>query len=305
MVQLKQYIANPLVLILVITAGGLMLAGRLWDRYRATLQQQPAYLLSEQNFRITDAPEWLPKRAHEEIIRQSISGPRSLLAPDLLPQVAEVLRRHSWIEQIVELRKTPVELRIDVRFGKPLLVELPEDQIAVLDPRGEAMDPTGFSAEMAEKLLRIAAEDLICHPVKTGQPWPDRRVTQAVELARHLGPIQDLGNLAGIYGRYLLDSVPAAHGSQPQTLERHIEFRLWTVGRNEIIWGSPVGQESPGEASAAEKIAGLAQFVRLHGPIDQRKDLPTAWGNVLDLRTGELVVVRNAKQASEFGGQFR
>lgn len=303
MVQLKQFVANPLVLILVITAGGLMLAGRLWDGYRATLQQQPTYQLSPSNTRLTDAPTWLPDGVHSKIVSHITSHKASLLEPDLVVQVADSLRQNSWVEDVIEIRKSPSELRIDLRYGKPLLVELPNGQVALVNPRGEKIDAPSLSPDITRQILRVAANDLVHASATSGQPWPDRRVTLAADLARQLVLVHEEAGLAGIYGRYLADA------SQPSgTVDRSeqpIEFRLWTVGRNEIIWGSPIGKEMSGEATASLKMAGLARYVRLHGPIDQGKDLPAAKGNVLDLRSGELVVVRNAKQACEFSGSLR
>lgn len=306
MIQIKRYVANPLVLILVITAGGLVLAGSFWDRYRTTLQQQPTFALSADNVRLTDAPPWLPAATHQRIVSAVSGSGSSLLDPSLVGDVAATLQQEPWIDQVVEVRKTPVHLLVQVRYGKPLLLELPQRQVALINPRGEAVAATDFPPDVANAALRIAARDLILSPVQYGEPWPDRRVVLAAELAKYLHPYQEQSGLAGIYGHYPVDSAPEAQvNSPPTSLDRPIEFRLWTVGRNEIIWGSPVGLESTGEASASEKIAGLTQFIRLHGPIDQGSDLPVARGNVLDLRSGTLVVVRNAKQASEFFGSYR
>ncbi|MBL8890958.1 MAG: hypothetical protein JNL67_13335 [Planctomycetaceae bacterium] len=303
MVPLKQFVANPLVLILVITTGGLMLAGRMWDGYRSTLQQQAAYQLSLNNTRLTEAPSWLPEGVHAKILAQVTESGANLFEPELVVQVADSLQQNSWIEDIIEIRKSPSELRIDVRFGKPLLVELPDGKVALVNPRGEKVDAPGLSPEISRQVLRIAASDLVSATAALGQPWPDRRVTLATDLARQLASIHEAAGLAGIYGRYLDDSGPRR--SSADRPEPSIEFRLWTVGRNEIIWGSPVGKEIAGEATAATKMAGLARYVQIHGLIDQGKDLPAARGNVLDLRSGELKVVRNAKQASEFFGSLR
>ncbi|MBL8854424.1 MAG: hypothetical protein JNK57_10670 [Planctomycetaceae bacterium] len=306
MIQIKQYVANPLVLILIITAGGLVLAGRFWDRYRTTLQQQPQFALSSDDVQMTPAPDWLPPAAQRQLLSAISSNGRSLLDPGLVEAVAGDLRQDPWIDQIVEVRKTPTHLLVNVRYGKPLLLELPERQVALINPKGEAVAAAEFPPGVAEAALRIAVRDLVQSPVQYGQPWPDRRVVLAAELAQRLQMWQDQGGLAGIYGLYLMDAARATPPqSPPKSLDRPVEFRLWTVGRNEIIWGSPVGQEFPDEATANEKIAGLAQYIRLHGPIDQGSDLPAKRGNVLDLRSGQLVVVRNAKQASEFSGAYR
>lgn len=310
MVQLKQYVANPLVLILIITVGGLLLAGKFWDQYRTTLQQQPNFRLSADKVQMTEAPGWLPRSAQQQILASVTKSSKSLLAPNLVGNVASTLQHDPWIDEVIEVRKTPSQLQIQVRYGKPLLLELPQQQVALINPRGEAISNLDFFAGSADSALRMAVKDLVQTPVVLGQPWPDPRVVLGADLARLISPWQEPSGLAGIYSRYLDDvtavpmGVPGAK-TIPPTPGRAIEFRLWTVGRNEIIWGSPVGQELSDESPADEKIAGLAQFVRLHGPIDQGSELPAARRSVLDLRSGKLVVVKNAKQASEFSGSYR
>jgi hypothetical protein len=312
MVQIKQYVANPLVLILIITAGGLLLAGKFWDRYRATLQAEPTFALSTDKIQLTATPVWLPAGTEQRILHlvtkansnANLTSP-SLLSPNLVSEVAKLLQQDPWIDQVLEVRKKPTHLEVQVVYGKPLLLELPQQKVVLINPRGEPMGTSELSAEVTEKALRVAARDLVQSPIQFGQPWPDRRVILSAELARLLGPVQESGGLAGIYSYYLAEAPAGPGTASTPALQRPVEFRLWTLGRNEIIWGSPVGQELTGEATAAQKITGLVQFVRVHGPIDQGRDLPAARGNVLDLRSGELVLVKNAKQASEFAGSYR
>ena len=62
-----------------------------------------------------------------------------------------------------------------------------------------------------------------------------------------------------------------------------------------MIWGNPPGQELANEASAAEKILAMEQYVEANGPFHQMTD------RVVDVRSGSVVVLgdyNNAKNDS-------
>jgi hypothetical protein len=309
---LARIVANPLVLILVITAGGLALAGRFWSSYRETLLADPRFRLQTESIQVTAPPEWLPPSEHQQWIRSLGWEGRSLLQPSLVSDVANGLRQDPWVEEVVSVRKSPAGLQVEVRYGRPLLVELPQGKILPVNARGHVLDTQSLRLEAAPNLLRIAVRDLVAEPLKLGELWPDPRVVRAAELGRHLASCQEAVQLAGIYVHDLpvpgRAGVPArdnlardnlARDNPAQDNGRAIQFRLWTKGRNEIIWGNPIGQEEREEAPWEQKLAGLEEFVRRHGPIDRWDQLPNRQGNVLDLRSGQLVLLKNAKLAWE------
>jgi len=301
--QLAKFIANPLVLILVITAGGLALAGRFWSSYRDALVGDPRFQLRADGIQMNEPPAWLSSAAHRQWLESLGWEGQSLLQPSLVADVAGQLQRDPWVEEVLRVRKTPVGLQIEVRYGQPLLVELPGGKILPINPRGCVLDGRDLSLESTESFLRIAVRDLVGTPLKIGEPWPDDRVVLAAELGRHLARSGESTRIAGIYAHDW--PVVAGAAAPGRASERVIEFRLWTRGRNEIIWGSPIGRESATEAGWEQKLRGLVDFVRRHGAIDQWSGLPAGQGNVLDLRSGELVLLRNAKLAFESPPEYR
>lgn len=316
--QLSKYIANPLVLILVITAGGLTLAGKFWAQYRQSLHGGPAFLLRPELVQLTELPPWLPPPARGQFLADLNLSDRSLLDPDLVPTTVAALQQHPWVEHVVAVRKSLRGLQAEVHYRRPLLVELPDRQVMAIDTTGRILADQGLDRHGARQLLRIAAQGLVKQPLQAGGPWPDQRVVAAAQLAAELHPWQESVGLAGIYARGGNPTPP--HTDFPHTDLTHtdlpadtppngtpptnpatgpIEFFLWTVGRNEIIWGARPGEELEGEAKAATKLQALARFVQEHGPLDRYPQLPQSRGNVFDLRSGQVVLLQHAPQAAQ------
>lgn len=294
--QLSKYIANPLVLILVITAGGLMLAGKFWSQYRQSLQNDPAYQVRADQVQITEAPAWLPAQSQEQLLADLALDRRSLLDPELVPNTVAALQQHPWVEEVVSVRKSLGGLQAEIRYRRPLLVELPDRQVMAINTSGVVLADQGLDRQGARQLLRIAVQDLVTEPLQAGAAWPDQRVLWAAQLAADLQPWQASAGLAGIYARGS-SPTPIAAGPVAGPVAP-VEFFLWTTGRNEIIWGARPGEEVAGEATAAAKLQALDRFVQEHGPLDRHPQLPQARGNVFDLRTGQVVLLQQAQQAA-------
>lgn len=301
--HLSKYIANPLVLILVITAGGLMLAGKFWSQYRLSLQNDPAYHVRPDQVRITDAPAWLPAQSQNQLLADLDLAGRSLLDPELVPATVAALQQHPWVEEVVSVRKSLAGLQAEIRFRRPLLIELPDRQVMAINTTGVVLADQGLDRQGARQLLRIAVQDLVKEPLRAGAPWPDQRVLWAAELAADLHNRQETLGLAGIYARggspTLIAAGPIAAPPAP------VEFFLWTTGRNEIIWGARPGEEVAGEATAAAKLQALDRFVQEHGPLDRYPPLPQSRGNVFDLRTGQVVLLQRAQQVAHAADWLR
>jgi hypothetical protein len=309
--QLSKYIANPLVLILVITAGGLMLAGKFWSQYRQSLQKDPAYQVRADQVRITDAPAWLPAQSQDQLLADLALAQRSLLDPELVPTTVAALQQHPWVEEVVSVRKSLGGLQAEIRYRRPLLVELPDRQVMAINTSGVVLADQGLDRQGARQLLRIAIQDLVKTPLQAGAPWPDQRVLWAAKLAADLHPRQVAAGLAGIYARGS-SATPIAAGpvagpvaGLPAGPVAPVEFFLWTTGRNEIVWGARPGEEVAGEATAAAKLQALDRFVQEHGPLDRYPQLPQARGNVFDLRTGQVVLLQQAQQAAHSADWLR
>lgn len=302
--QFSKYIANPLVLILIITAGGLTLAGKFWAQYRQSLHADPAFLLRAEHVQLTDLPPWLPPPARGQLLADLNLSQRSLLDPDLVPSTVAALQQHPWVEHVVSVRKSLQGLQAEVRYRRPLLVEMPDRQVMAIDTTGRILADQGLDRHGARQLLRIAVQDLVKQPLQAGAPWPDLRVLAAAELAAELHPLQETAGLAGIYAR---GGHPEPPGVNPPATANTgpIEFFLWTAGRNEIIWGSRPGQELEGEANAATKQQALNRFVQEHGPLDRYPQLPQSRGNVFDLRSGQVVLLQHAPQAAQSADWLR
>jgi len=301
--QLSKFIANPLVLILVITAGGLTLAGKFWTQYRASLLSDPTLLVGAHRVQITDTPPWLPPQSQNQLLLDLALADRSLLDPELVPTTVAALQQHPWVEEVVSVRKSLRGLQAELRYRRPLLVELPDRQVMAINTDGAVLADQGLDRQGARQLLRIAVQDLVKAPLQAGAGWPDQRVRWAAQLADKLHPRQETLGLAGIYVR---GGSPAPHTAEPPAgPNAPAEFFLWTTGRNEVIWGARPGEEVAGEANAADKLLALDRFVREHGPLDRFPQLPQPRGNVFDLRSGQVVLLQHAQQAAHSADWLR
>ncbi len=287
-----KYVANPLVLILLISTGALYLAGKFWAGYRVSLEKTAQFALSPERVTLRPSPPtWLPQDFSDRLLNSLQLSEKSLLDPDLVGHVVREMEQQAWIDHVRSVQKTPSSLQIDVDYGSPLLIELPERRLLPVDPRGQPFDLAGFKIQATDPFFRVAIQGL----TDVFAPGPDPKVSQAAALARVLGPYRQAGGLAGIYGH--ASHLPSHRPDPQQEINASLEFRLWTAGRNEIVWGSPVGSEKSGEAAWRTKLAGLHQFTQQHGPVDAWPGLPAKRGNVLDLRQGTLMLLEQTRQA--------
>ena len=316
MQALTRYYTNPLVLIIVITLGGLALGGHFWSSYRARLQADADQRVRWDQVELTATPDWLPSEWAEwhraEFEKQSLS----LWQSDLVETVAATFTADPWVAEVQEVRKSPGRLSVQVRYGEPLLVELPEQRVLPIDPAGRVVDVQKFPLRWSDRFIRVAVPEVQLRSLEADKLWPDERVLRAAELARTLVSVREPANMAGIYAYWTpahlaetaLETAGGPRGGDEATgggseetsaTDRRgaVELRVWTEGRNELIWGSAPGREAVGEASAEQKIRGLQDFLKQHGPIDTWAELPNQQGNVLDLRGGQVRLVRQARQA--------
>ncbi|GEM_PF-1134821 len=302
-------LTNPMVLVLLITAGGVVLAGKFWADYRKSLQGDARFSVSIQQVVLTPKPAWVQSDLQQAFFSKFQWEGRSLLDENLVVDIAEHVQRQPWVEKVLKVQKAINGVQVKVVYRQPVaMVELPPDFLMPVDRNGVVLDSREFTMEQSDKFLRISIRDLPKSDLLLGQAWPDGRVPDAAVLAGVLQANAWQSQVRGIYGfsRPVVNG-PMAGDSLNATQDRaalDTEFLLSTVNRNEIIWGHAIGKETSGEAPAAEKIAGLRTFLQQNGPIDQWHQLPTSSGNVLDLRTGKLVLLKTSLTARNIPGRY-
>lgn len=312
-----------MLLVLLITAGGVVLASKFWSDYRQSLRSDRRFAISADHVVLTPTPGWIKRDFREQALSGFDWPSYSLLDENLVADVAKHLQQQGWVEQIIRVQKTGGGLAVDLNFRQPIaMVQISNRDLMPIDTQGVVLDSAEFSQEQASQLLRIAIRDLQVPALMIGKPWPDLSVQQAAAIGKQLASSSVETQIAGIYAfelpseaginRPIASQIAAGPNnlalSQPadpslerdksQTRLANTEFRLWTVQRNEIIWGHASGFESQGEVSASQKMAALEEFIKRNGPIDGLAALKNGGGNVLDLRSGKLLQLPAARAAA-------
>lgn len=283
---LTAIVTNPMVLVLVITAGAVLLAAKFWSDQRDRLRGEPEFAVGPDKIQLTAQPEWIRSDFREAALQDFDWQNRSLLDSNLVADLGQHLQQQLWIRQVTRVQKQPQVVTVDVQFRRPVaMVELRGKELYPVDTEGVVLDSDEFSPSQLGQYLRIAIAGLPTNRPFQGKTWPDARVVEASQIADLLTQAGiDLG-VVGIYGisRQSVTGSPA-----PSERKLETEYRLWTANNNEIIWGHAVGAETAGEASALQKMSALTEVTQRHGPIDQLQELLLPKGNVLDLRGGKL-----------------
>lgn len=281
---LTSVLTNPMILVLVITAGGVVLSAKFWSDFREGMRGEARFAVGPDQVQLTAQPDWI----RSDFQRQALGGfdwqNRSLLDHQLVTDVGVHLENQLWVRQVQRVQKHPGGLTVDLDYRRPVgMVELSTNQLYPVDTEGVVLDSGEFSPNQTHHYLRLSIAGLPQSRPPLGQPWPDLRVVEASKIADALTRADCELGVMGVYG------IRRPAGTQ----DAATEYRLWTARRNEIIWGHASGQETAGEAGVGQKIAALVDAIQRNGPIDDWSQLRLPEGNVLDLRSGKLVLLQS------------
>jgi hypothetical protein len=153
-----------------------------------------------------------------------------VLAEDTTARLQEALAAHPWVARVRRVQRTPDGgVRAELEYREPVLW-VPEP--------GRAVDGEGMLLPVSARRqgLPVLAGKVTPPAGRPGQPWGDPGVLAAARVIALLRPHADALSLDGA-------SVEFRDGS----------VTLRTM-RARIVWGSPPGEEAPGEANAEAKV---------------------------------------------------
>jgi hypothetical protein len=273
----------------VATLGG---AIQLWNSCQADIVDQEKYRLTADKIHLAAPPEWSDADLKQLVLKtESPDANPSLLDTALVSRTVNAFRNVGWVEKVQTVEKSKKGLNIELVYRNAVgVVELNHLTIANWPPnqtpRILPVDRTGMvmPGEIAadRELLRFS----IFNPARnTGldpwTPWPDERVKSAAAISEAIGTRwQDFG---------LYRIVTFRKPDQPN--DQTVPFELWPDVGTQVIWGNPPGQEVSSEASAAEKIQAIEEFVAHFGQLNR---LPK---QRIDVRSGKAIVVGDVKTA--------
>lgn len=247
-----------LVTTVILLAGGGG-AYAIWNQVRDHVLAGAEYQLDPEKIVVSPQPEWIRSDVRAEVLEQAnFDGKLSLLDPELTLRLASAFATHPWVAHVERVSKRfPAGVEVVLSYRKPVaMVEvrggaLPVDFEGVVLPSGD------FTAEEAEHYPRI--DEIHTAPGgEVGSRWGDVAVVGAAQIAAVLATDWQTLGLARI--------VPA--GRRPARSGYEYEYTLFTKAGTRVDWGRAPGTDSPGETSAADKLARLREYVAQNNSLD-------------------------------------
>jgi hypothetical protein len=267
----------------VVTAVALALLGigvyAMWRKYGDKVVSHQSYRLTADKIEVSPPPEWITRDVKAEVMMLGSLNQRSIQERDLAPQVADAFKLHPWVRKVNRVSKKYPKIRVDLEYRRPVAMVVvirgpqPGDMgLQPVDADGVWLLPEDFTREQAQGYPRIDIGDT--SPAgPPGSPWGNPRITGAAQIAAKL--LDHWDNLG-------LNQIQPLT-PEPSTPDDAGEFEIVTRDRqSRIIWGRVPGQESASEATAADKLAHLLEYVQQQGPLDRIDASPEP--RLIDLR---------------------
>ena len=301
-----------------------VLAGYIgWAKWGGRIAVQQQYTLTADSFEITPQPPWIHTDIRSNVLRDGSLANLSFLDPDLTKRVVQAFELNAWVAKAVSASKqlgdSSPRVVVSLQYREPVIMVRTRDPswdgdcFWPVDTEGVFLPPEEFSRNQTRAFLRVEAGNPM--PAgSVGTSYGDVGVSGAARIAAGIKDVWSTMGLEWILVRsekpqgvgqpveptYLL--LPAGAPVDAVASRRSSKLVSLTsppVANDapslEVRWGHAPGREAAGEASAAEKVAALRDFVALNGRLDQ---LPSTV--VIDLRpaTGMVVTGQSAAQSS-------
>jgi len=210
--------------------------------------------LSEQMFRINAPPSYVARNVTADIFRSHQLDKVSLLDRNTTSIVCEALQTHPWVEEVLRVEKSATGVAAQVRYRIPVAMvrvisqhqDVSGPAVCVVDGKGILLPTEGFHESDVPNFLQIEVDGTYPTGVSYGMPFSDLRVIAASRIAALLTRFREECGLVSI------------RLTNPQrTFNEPWHFVVIRRDGSMIIWGSPPGEEQPGELKADAKIAML------------------------------------------------
>jgi hypothetical protein len=169
----------------------------------------------------------------------------SLVDDELETRLRETFERHPWVQTVDAVRALPPgRVQVRLTFRTPVLAVLHNGQTRAVDGGGVVLPV----AANCSGLPRLTLPSTAIGAALSGTVWKDPSVEAVARTAAVLRPHQDQLRL----------EVIEVSGE---------EVVLSTLPSVRVLWGRPPGAEKEGEATAAQKMERLLEYVRRHGSL--------------------------------------
>ena len=241
-----------LLLLVAVGFGGRLAHQKYYKRIPSNPRLDPV-------FQVTPSPpKWICSHIVDEVKRDGSLHEISLLDVQATRRIAEAFELHPWVKQVDHVSKHADGLvKVKLIYRRLVGWVKVERGHFPVDEDGNLL-PMDVEVSAVRGYARIEVGDPWPAGI-TGEPWGDSRVTGAAKIAAVCGTAwQDMKLFAIVY-----------NGTQaPEPENSTGTFELRTRQRHRIIWGNAPGEEARSEASAADKLRYLVDYIRSHGPLE-------------------------------------
>lgn len=223
-----------------------------WQRWGDGRVSQEFVRIDLEQISVTPPPAMIRSPIIETIYRDTAMDQLSLLDRSATAKIASAFSLHPWVRQVSSVRKLPggnVDVRLQYRTVAAMVkVYKPNEPghpyYFPVDGDGVLLPTTDFSPAQTIDYIHINVPNAYSMAV-VGTPFGDRQVEAAAALAAVLTEYREAAKIESI----------EVYGDVRKTIVPQLAVRL-NDGQS-LFWGSPPGQEPPGEANVASKLQWL------------------------------------------------
>lgn len=202
---------------------------------------------------VTQPPEHVRTNVVKAVYRDTAMEGLSLLDQQATAKIASAFSMHPWIRKVISVRKLPggvVDVHLEYRRPVAMVHVFKPDPndngsyFLPIDGDGVLL-PNEFAQVETRKYIHIEVPDLYSSNRFIGNPFGDSRVEAAARLAEILAPYRETAQLHSI----------SVIGDPRQN--QMPQYELTTQSGTRLLWGSPPGEEPPGEQTVEMKLRAL------------------------------------------------
>jgi hypothetical protein len=216
---------------------------------------------------VNDPPAHVRTNVVKTVYRDTAMEGLSILDRQATAKIASAFSLHPWVRRVIGVRKLPggqIDVRLEYRTPVAMVhVYKPNDPdnrsyFFPVDGEGVLLPGNEFAEAETRNYIYIEVPDVYTSNA-VGTPFGDATVEAASALASILSPYREQTQIRSI----------GVHGDPRQTEVLQMELTMQSGAR--MTWGSPPGNEVPGEPTVQMKLKSL-----LGADLRQNADLRVA-----------------------------
>ena len=202
---------------------------------------------------VTDPPSHVRSNIVKAVYRDTAMEGLSILDRQATAKIASAFSMHPWVRKVVGVRKLPggaIDVRLEYRSPVAMVhVFKPNDPetrsyFFPVDGDGVLLPGNEFAEAETRNFIYIEVPGVYTNNA-VGTPFGDQRVEAASRLAAVLSDYREDAQIRSI----------GVHGDPRQTEVPQMELTMHSGAR--VTWGSPPGNEAPGEPTVEMKLRSL------------------------------------------------